>query len=375
MQAARGREGRLRLPQPVGQLCDELGRDDEAALDPRRLDGDRLERALAADPAGGRRVEVPREALEVEIPSTSTSTVFAPVRQGATPDTARYAFRNRRTRAPVPRRGRGCAWSRRSAGRRPGSRAAPRPRSRQARSPPGEAARPRREDAEYGGTSFTMIANHRRPPAHRGSSPAAEGADAPLGQPRAHPPRGRPGHPELSDALADHMNVRRGEVHEVVSFYSFLEVPVDAVRVCIGPVCDCLGAKDLLAREQEKANGVPVLGVECLGHCDIAPVLTRGDVVEPEVTRRTNTGSSLGLEQADETLADYEARGGLSVASQPAAQGEDRRGAQGLRPLRLRGRRLPDRPQVGGGREASRLRATSWSTPTRASRGRSRTAT
>jgi formate dehydrogenase beta subunit len=119
--------------------------------------------------------------------------------------------------------------------------------------------------------------------------------------------------PELSDALADYMNVRRGEVHEVVSFYSFLEIPMEAVRVCIGPVCDCLGAKDLLAREQERANGVPVLGVECLGHCDIAPVLTRGDVLEPEVTRRTNTGSSLGLEQADQTLADYEARGGLSV--------------------------------------------------------------
>jgi len=109
------------------------------------------------------------------------------------------------------------------------------------------------------------------------------------------------------------MNIRRGEVHEVVSFYSFLEVPVDAVRVCIGPVCDCLGAGELLAREQERADGVPVLGVECLGHCDIAPVLMRGDVVEPEVTRRTNTGSSLGLEQADQTLADYEARGGLSV--------------------------------------------------------------
>ena len=28
--------------------------------------------------------------------------------------------------------------------------------------------------------------------------------------------------PELSDALADHMNIRRGEVHEVTSFYSFL---------------------------------------------------------------------------------------------------------------------------------------------------------
>jgi formate dehydrogenase beta subunit len=119
--------------------------------------------------------------------------------------------------------------------------------------------------------------------------------------------------PELADALADHMNIRRGEVHEVVSFYSFLQVPADAVRVCIGPVCDCLGAQDLLAREQEQATGVPVLGVECLGHCDLAPVLMRGDRVEPEVTRRTNTGASLGLEHADGTLADYEARGGLSV--------------------------------------------------------------
>jgi formate dehydrogenase len=118
---------------------------------------------------------------------------------------------------------------------------------------------------------------------------------------------------ELSDAVADHMNIRRGEVHEVVSFYSFLRVPMSAVRVCIGPVCDCLGAKDLLAREQESANGAPVLGVECLGHCDIGPVLLRGDTVEPEVVYRTNDGPSTGLAQRDETLADYEARGGLEV--------------------------------------------------------------
>ena len=91
--------------------------------------------------------------------------------------------------------------------------------------------------------------------------------------------------PELCDALADHMNIRRGELDEVVSFYSFLRVPADAVRVCIGPVCDCLGAKDLLAREQGSSNGV-VVGVECLGHCDLAPVLTRGDVVEPTVVHR-----------------------------------------------------------------------------------------
>jgi formate dehydrogenase beta subunit len=120
---------------------------------------------------------------------------------------------------------------------------------------------------------------------------------------------------ELSDAVADHMNVRRGEVHEVISFYSFLQVPVDAVRVCVGPVCDCFGAKELLAKEEERVHGRGrvVLGVECLGHCDLAPVLMRGDRVEPEVQRTTNSGASLGLEQADETLADYEARGGLEV--------------------------------------------------------------
>ncbi len=121
--------------------------------------------------------------------------------------------------------------------------------------------------------------------------------------------------PELSDALADHMNIRRGEVHEVISFYSFLEVPQDAVRVCIGPVCDCLGARELLAREQEHARvtGRESVGVECLGHCDLAPVLARGDRIEPEVVHRANDGPSTGLATRDGTLADYEARGGLSV--------------------------------------------------------------
>ncbi|MGH3046566.1 MAG: NADH-ubiquinone oxidoreductase-F iron-sulfur binding region domain-containing protein [Gaiellaceae bacterium] len=118
--------------------------------------------------------------------------------------------------------------------------------------------------------------------------------------------------PDLSDTLADHMNIRRGEVHEVVSFYSFLRAPTDAVRVCIGPVCDCLGAQNVLAREEANGGG-PVLGVECLGHCDLAPALLRGDTVEPEVAHRANDGPSLGLARADETLADYEARGGYEV--------------------------------------------------------------
>jgi formate dehydrogenase beta subunit len=113
--------------------------------------------------------------------------------------------------------------------------------------------------------------------------------------------------PELSDALADHMNIRRGEVHEVVSFYSFLQVPVDAVRVCTGPVCDCYGARDLLTQHPD------AIEVACLGHCDLAPVLTRGDEIVPAVTHATNDGPAIGLGQTDETLDDYAARGGLAV--------------------------------------------------------------
>ena len=86
--------------------------------------------------------------------------------------------------------------------------------------------------------------------------------------------------PELSDALADRMNLRRGDVHEVVSFYSFLQVPVDAVRVCTGPVCDCAGARELLT---DGAIEVP-----CLGHCELAPVVLHGDDVAGGVTHTTN---------------------------------------------------------------------------------------
>ena len=84
--------------------------------------------------------------------------------------------------------------------------------------------------------------------------------------------------PELADALADHMNIRRGEVHEVVSFYSFLREPVDIVRVCTGPVCDCLGAR----------AGAGELAVACVGHCDLAPVRMEGDTVVGGVKHRTN---------------------------------------------------------------------------------------
>ena len=97
--------------------------------------------------------------------------------------------------------------------------------------------------------------------------------------------------PELSDSLADHMNIRRGEVHEVVSFYSFLQVPADVVRICTGPVCDCMGA-----------NADGALAVACLGHCDLAPVVMDGDDVRGGVTHRTN-GFLLEPDEIREPLA------------------------------------------------------------------------
>jgi len=93
---------------------------------------------------------------------------------------------------------------------------------------------------------------------------------------------------ELSDAIADHMGIRRGEVHEVVSFYSFLQVPTDAVRVCTGPVCDCFGARELLASTPGSIE------VACLGHCDLAPAMTRGDEIVPAVSREAQAASEAG---------------------------------------------------------------------------------
>ena len=126
---------------------------------------------------------------------------------------------------------------------------------------------------------------------------------------------------------------------------------MDAVRVCIGPVCDCLGAKDLLARENEHApTACPCSASSASATATSAPVLLRGDAVEPEVVHRTNDGPSIGLARADATLADYEARGGLAVLRALPSREHDRRRAEGVRPRRLRRRGLPDRREVGGGR-------------------------
>jgi len=86
--------------------------------------------------------------------------------------------------------------------------------------------------------------------------------------------------PELSDALADHMNVRRGEVHEVVSFYSFLQVPVDIARVCTGPVCDW---------PDQRHDGIESANAQCTVCPSVA--LDRALWVQPGMQpERTGTG-------------------------------------------------------------------------------------
>lgn len=118
--------------------------------------------------------------------------------------------------------------------------------------------------------------------------------------------------PELGDALADHMRLRRGDVHEVASFYSFLRVPVDTVRVCTGPVCD--------SARSESPLPAGALEVPCLGHCELAPVTMHGDEVAGGVRHSTNDGPALGLARRDETLADHERRGGLELLRQLPAE-------------------------------------------------------
>ena len=149
---------------------------------------------------------------------------------------------------------------------------------------------------------------------------------------------------ELSDAVADHMNIRRGEVHEVVSFYSFLQVPTDARRVCTGPVCDCFGARELLA------STPGAIEVACLGHCDLAPVMTLGDEIVPAVTHcdeRRPGGRARARRRHARRLR------GARWACAPARAADaraDRRRAEGLGAHGLRRRRLPHRLEVGGRR-------------------------
>ena len=126
--------------------------------------------------------------------------------------------------------------------------------------------------------------------------------------------------PELSDAVADHMNIRRGEVHEVVSFYSFLQVPDGAHRVCTGPVCDC-------SRARSCSRLAGARGARASAHCDLAP--RRRWTATPSSRRRHASTRTAPLEP-DATLADYEARGGWRCEPRPVLDELEASGLAGI---------------------------------------------
>ena len=103
VQAAGRLERGLRLAQAVGQARGQRGRDRQPALDAGRLDGDRLERALAADPARRRRVEAALQPLRVEPGRVHLDRVRGEVVRERGRPRARGPRRGR-SRAPAPRR-------------------------------------------------------------------------------------------------------------------------------------------------------------------------------------------------------------------------------------------------------------------------------
>jgi NADH-quinone oxidoreductase subunit E len=90
--------------------------------------------------------------------------------------------------------------------------------------------------------------------------------------------------PEAIEQTACVMRLTPGYLISVASFYDMLETrPVGTKRVyvCTNISCSLCGADELLARIQEETDGDPDFNVrafECLGACDIAPMVSVDDV-------------------------------------------------------------------------------------------------
>lgn len=96
--------------------------------------------------------------------------------------------------------------------------------------------------------------------------------------------------PELLDELSARLGLRPGDVHPVASSYANLGLARDAVRVCTGPLCSCLGGR--------AADGE--VETACLGHCDTAPAAFRDGELVGRRIHRTNRGPSIDLGGLDE---------------------------------------------------------------------------
>jgi len=110
--------------------------------------------------------------------------------------------------------------------------------------------------------------------------------------------------PQAIEQVASVMEVTPAYLESVASFYDMLETapaPRHSVYVCTNISCSLCGADELMARMREEVADDPDFNLrafECLGACDIAPMVsvdgqyvgpvTLDDV--PELVRQVRTG-------------------------------------------------------------------------------------
>ena len=166
--------------------------------------------------------------------------------------------------------------------------------------------------------------------------------------------------PELSDALADHMNIRRGEVAEVVSFYSYLQRAARLRARVHG------AGLRLLRRSRPAREGAGAGEGRRSGDRGAVPRPLRpragGDARRHDPAGhgrggRHARGERRALDRARAGRRDPRrlraARRARGAAGRALERGRAR-GARGVGARGLRRRRLPDLPQVGDGRPVPR---------------------
>lgn len=125
--------------------------------------------------------------------------------------------------------------------------------------------------------------------------PPAPGALLPL----LHALQERAGHvpPEAVQAIAEHLNLSRAEVHGVISYYHFFrQAPAGrtVLQVCRAEACQSRGADALLAHAEQRlgcashgtrADGaVTIEPIYCLGLCASSPALMLNERVHARMT-------------------------------------------------------------------------------------------
>ena len=168
-------------------------------------------------------------------------------------------------------------------------------------------------------------------------SGASDRANPPSRQPRPGPPGGRPDHPRaLRRARRPHEHPpRRGARGR----HLLLVPPGSDERPRLHrPGLRLPGGAELLARRARSRCRASATATSRRSP-------TNGDtILPPAVTHSTNHGPALDLGTEGRSPTTRPRR---SRALRDLPRGAHRRGARGLRPLRLRRRRLPDRAQVG----------------------------